>query len=198
MKNITISFALTLATGMATLAGCNGGGSSSAIQPTPLQSTGPSSAQYLQIERLARPAVKEAFEAYARHDQTNRSSPYADPILPGDINSFMTQVAGRSPQIAQVVQAVLIPDEMVADLSQTANDGAYLGVETGGVTGNKFGGRGLDNDVIATSLSVVFGNTIAALGLAPDDGKESPCLSNDNVAYDKTPNNTFPYLDPAK
>ena len=70
---------------------------------------------------------------------------------------------------------------MLADLSQTGVKAAYLGAETGGATGSKFGGRGLNDDVIDISLGAIFGNTIPALKLAPDDGKESKCLTTDNV-----------------
>jgi len=172
-------------------AGCTGNGGTVTLPPP-----GGGVQQYVQIERLARPAVKEAFEAFANHDATNRSSPYNDPLLPGDITSFMTNVAGRSTTWTNTVVGVLIPDEMQADLSQTATDGAYLGVETGGVTGNRFGGRGLDNDVIALSLGVIFGNTLTAVGV-PDDGHESWCLSNDNVTDSgKHFSATFPYLGP--
>lgn len=197
MKGLTTFSSLALITGIGVIAGC-GGGNSTAIRPQPISSAPIGGAQYIQIERLARPAIKEAFEAYQRHDQTNRSSPYADPILGQDIVSFMETVATRDTATSNALESILIPDEMTADLSQTATDGAYLGVETGGATGNKFGGRGLDNDVIAISLGAIFGNTLSALGVVPDDHKESPCLTNDNVAYDKTPNGTFPYLDPPK
>jgi hypothetical protein len=163
--------------------------------------TNPTTQSYTQIERLARPAVKEAFEAYQRHDQTNRSSPFADPILPGDITSFMTgasSVANRSGATATALVGVLIPDVMISDLSQSGVGAAYLGVETGGATGSKFGGRGLHDDVIATDLSAIFGNTLSALGLVPDDGAESPCLATDNVPYGssggKHDTTTFPYV----
>lgn len=157
-------------------------------------STSSGSQNFQQIERLARPAVKEAFEAYARHDQTNRSSPFADPILGGDITSFMMTVAGRDATTANFLAGVLIPDVMVADLSKTGVGAAYLGVETGGVTGSLFGGRGLHDDVIKTSLGAIFGGTVAAL-TGHDDGKESACLADDNVPYGgKQDTNTFPYL----
>ena len=160
-------------------------------------STNPGGPQtYTQIERLARPAVKEAFEAYSRHDQTNRSSPFSDPILPGDINMFMTAVAGRDATTATFVQNVLIPDVMIADLSKIGVGPAYLGVESGGATGSLFGGRGLRDDVIKTDLGAIFGNTVAALS-GHDDGKESPCLLDDNVPYlstTKHDTSTFPYV----
>ena len=155
-------------------------------------------AVYTQIERLSRPAVKEAFENFSDHDTTNRSSPYdstTDAKLFGSIGTFMTAVAGRSAAWSGAMQSVLIPDEMQADLSKTSVPAAYLGIETGGATGSLFGGRALTDDVIAISLGAVFGNTLSALGVVPDDGKESYCLSNDNVApTGKHFTATFPYV----
>ena len=157
-------------------------------------STSESGGPWTQIERLGRPAVKEAFEAYDSHDKTNRSTPTSDPLLPNDIYTFTTTVAGRSPAIANVLKSVLIPDEIAADLSQSGVGAAYLGVETGGATGSKFGGRGLRDDIIDISLGAIFGNTIPALKLAPDDGKESPALASDHVGPQQTYGKTFPYL----
>ena len=167
------------------LVGCGGGGSD----------TG--SRVYNQVDRLARPAVNEVFATVAsdRHKINNEAAPVNDPTqLSGDIQRFMVGTAGRSQAITDVVKAVLVPDVMVADLSQTGN-AAYLGVETGGATGSKFGGRALTDDVVDTSLGVIFGGTVPALGLAPDDGKEIATLTSDNVgASGKRFTATFPYL----
>jgi hypothetical protein len=151
---------------------------------------------YKQLELLSRPAVKELFEVFADHAKTNVSEPYADPTIKGSIEHFMSTVAGRSAAISNVVTSVLYPNELAADLAQPG-PAAYLGVETGGATGSKFGGRGLTDDVIDTSLGVVFGGTIPALGLAPDDGKENLCLANEHVASGQGGVQTqaaFPYL----
>ena len=150
--------------------------------------------KYQQIERLSRPAIKELFEAFGNHDQTNRSAPTNDTALQNAIATFLGSpgsggVANRSAATSAFIQAVLIPDEIKADLSQVVGGcgganapcAAYLGVETGGATGSKFGGRWLNDDTIKTSLGIVFGNTVAALGGAPDDGNESWCLTDDNL-----------------
>lgn len=142
--------------------------------------TGTGAIAYKQIELLSRPAVKELFETFADHARTNVSQPYDDPTIVNSIAYFMKNVAGRSPAISSVVGGVLYPNELAFDVSQPGN-AAYLGVETGGATGSKFGGRGLTDDVITTSLGAVFGNTIPALGLTPDDGKENNCLTNQHV-----------------
>jgi hypothetical protein len=176
-------------------ASCSGSSTNSAPAQGPTQ--------YQQIERLARPAVKELFQAFANHDGTNRTSPAAQPLsgqtLYTAIGSFTTSVAGRDAAHAATLQAILIPDEVSADLSQ-AGTGSYLGVETGGATAadkDKFGGRTLADDVIDISLGAVFGNTLSALGLIPDDGKEVPCLTTDNVPQQNAADNvttTFPYV----
>ena len=166
---------------------------SSGTAPNPPSSGTPNASKYVQIELLSRPAVKEAFENFADHDTTNRTEPYNDPTLQGEIGSFTTSVAGRSSQTAGALQSILYPNEMVADLSQSATTGSYLGVETGGATGSKFGGRALSDDVIDISLGALFGNTLSALGVVPDDGKESPCLTTDHVGYQSTTGSAFPY-----
>jgi len=155
-------------------------------------STPPPATTYRQIELLSRPAVKEAFEAFEDHDKTNRSEPYADPVLKGMIASFAEVF--RSKATAQTLQAVLYPNVMKIDLSQNTTAASYLGYETGGATGSKFGGRALSDDVIDISLGALFGNTLSALGLVKDDGKEAPCLTTDNVGYDKQNTTTFPYV----
>ena len=151
--------------------------------------------RYDQVQRLGRPAVKEAFEAFQNHDATNRSSPWNDPLLSNAIVAFSTAKApngaGRSVQIAQVLQHVLIPDELMADLSSSAPAG-YLGVET---KANNFGGRGLSTPVMTSSLSAIFGDTLVKLGLAPDDHAETPCLTSDNVKpTERGITSGFPYV----
>jgi hypothetical protein len=157
----------------------------------------PSSDGYRQMDRLARPVVNEVFATVAndRHKINDEISPTDDiNQLANDIQSFMTFPAGRSQAITNVVKAVLVPDMMFADLSQSG-PAAYLGYETGGATGGKFGGRKLSDDVVDISLGVVFGNTISALGLAPDDGNAIPTLTSDHVdASGKHFLNSFPYV----
>ncbi len=171
------------------LSACNSGGGNSTPPTT-------QNAVYQQIELLSRPAVKEAFESFGDHDPTNRSEPYNDSTISNDIVSFATTVAGRSTTTADALQSVLYPNEMIVDLSSSASTAGYLGVETGGKVGTTFGGRALTDDVIDVSLSAIFGNALSALGVVPDDGKESPCLATDNLSG-ATPSyltsTTFPY-----
>jgi hypothetical protein len=204
------------------LSACGGGTTTPAVSSNPL-GNGP----YLQLDRLNRPAVNEVFATFAEHQANNSDTPNNDATnLKPEISTFMTTVAGRSAAIANVVSSVLVPDVQIADMSGTSLScigttpgtcNNYLGIETGGATqlpaGSKpFGGRALTDDIVSASLGVIFGNTIPALGLAPDDGKEQdgradatfpsgnrPNLTTDNVTWQTAPKHfstTFPYLGP--
>ncbi len=228
------TFKLLLAGSAFILAACGGGGTSGPATPAAPGSapgsgnttgTALGSGPFKQVDRLNRPAVNEVFATFAEHDANNRDTPNDDAAtLKPEIMSFMTGVAGRSSTIAGVVSSVLIPDVQIVDLSGTSSScigqapgtcNNYLGIETGGATqlpkGLKpFGGRALTDDVIDASLGVIFGNTVPALGLAPDDTKESdgradstypsghrPTLTTDNVSWQTAPKHfgtTFPYL----
>lgn len=198
---IQISSAALVAIAMVGCGGSNNdspvGSSSKVIGLWTTTSSPTRSGSYEQVDRLARPVVNEVFASVAnnRHEVNDRIGPDSDKFeLANDIDSFMTGTAGRSRATTDVVKAVLIPDVLKADLS-SGDAASYLGYETGGATGGKFGGRKLTDDVVDTSLGVVFGNTISALGLAPDDGKEIAALTTDNVgAEGKHFTSTFPYL----
>jgi hypothetical protein len=151
---------------------------------------------FIQQDRLARPAINEVLATVSnnRHKVNNRIVPTQDGTqLASDIRSFYTFPAGRSAAITNVAVAVLVPDVMKVDLSQ-GGPAAYLGVETGGATGGKFGGRKLSDDVVDIDLGAIFGNTISALGLAPDDGNAKPQFASDNVGFQGNELSTFPYL----
>lgn len=192
MKNTYKLGALAITVAAATVAGCGGGGNDNG--------TGSNARTYIQQERLARPLVNEVLATVAnnRHSINNRINPTEDSTqIANDIEGFLTFPAERSRQTKDAIKSVLVPDVMVADLSQSG-EAAYLGSETGGVTslvGSKFGGRKLKDDVVDISLGVIFGNTVSALGLAPDDGKAKPAFTKDNVDdRGKNYRIDFPYL----
>lgn len=185
------------------LSGC--GGSSSGNSPVTLGKVSvwattnvKNGTVYAQQDRLANPVVNEVFATFAndRHKTNNLATPDQDAtILATDIQGFMTGVAGRSQAITDVVKSVFSKDTMVFDLTSSATNAAYLGVQTGGATGSTFGGRALTDDVVDISLGVVFGGTVPALGLAPDDGNAIPTLTTDNVGSGgKQFQSVFPYL----
>jgi len=158
----------------------------------------PNGFEFVQQDRLARPAINETLATVTarRHEFNNKVTPSQDPgAIEQDILTFMNFPAGRSPEIAQALASVLVPDVMVADLSQPASvKASYLGVETNGFTGGKFGGRALDNDVMDINLMAIFGPVIPKVTGLPDDGKELPQFSTDNIGPHTDYQNVFPYL----
>ena len=182
----------------------------------------PGSSTYHQIERLGRPAVKEGTERFKNHDITNRSLPNNDPVLAQSIYTFVHGTAHRSAATAKALVGVLMPDELTVNLG---SDGParYLGVETNGKSGlptgivrivptgglqkfkkglddplRQFGGRDLSSPVMDLSLGAIFGSLPGKLGLAPEDHKETPCLTSDNVSPpSRGITKTFPYYGPA-
>ncbi len=198
--------------------GCSGDGDSNIIPPPPppppppgnteiglwtTTSLGAGGGNFQQVDRLARPIVNEVLATFAnnRHKVNNEINPTQDPGEIGqDIQRFFDEVFSfapngrRSQATVDVIRSVLVPDVMKANLA-VGGSAAYLGVETNGATGSRFGGRALTDDVIDITLGIVFGTTISDLGLAPPDGKQIPTLTSDNVGPGgKQFLNTFPYL----
>lgn len=177
------------------------------------------SGTWTQVERLGRPAVKEATEAFRNHDVTNRSVLTDDAVLAKSIREYMIHTAGRSTAVADAAVKTLMPDFIEADLS-ASGPARYLAVETNGKSGlpiqiirtvppdgiagikkalgdpyRQFGGRDPKSPVIDLSLGAIYGSLIPKLGLAPDDNRETPCLTSDNTTpAAKHPLSGFPYL----
>ena len=177
------------------LCGCGGSGGTNPIvvkTPAPIVPTG----TFTQIERLSRPAIKEVFEKFVDHQVSNATEPYDmvnDP-LKGEIQGFEDAV--RPPSVAagtdygKALAGLLYPDEYTVDLSQTAQ--SFLGNE---IAGN-FGGRNPNEDVVDVELGALFGNTLSALAILPDDGEENACLAKQNITQNPTQKttSTFPYF----
>ncbi len=213
MKNSAIGLVALGALSL-TLAACSGNSSvnltgrgtgAPAGLATPLPGNPPrSTSSYVQVELLARPAVKEVFENFNDHKTTNAVEPYAgSPADPLQAEIKATEDTVRPPSSSAgtdygaAIQGVLYPNELAVNLSDTTSQATYLGVETKGATGGTFGGRDTNNDVVGASLGVIFGNTLSALNLIKDDGEENNCLSTENLPTPRasqTRTNTFPYL----
>ncbi len=207
MKNTPFILVALGALGLG-LAACNSGSPSAPpfrsgnplATPLPTNPTAPT-ASYIQIELLSRPAVKEALENFNDHKTTNAVEPYAgspaDPLF-AEIKS--TEDTVRPPKggtdYGATLQTILYPNEIAVNLADMADNASYLGVETGGATGGKFGGRDPNDDVIDIDLGALFGNTLSKLGVLADDGQENNCISAQNVAQNPTQmkTGTFPYL----
>jgi len=190
MKNYYI---VAMLGALAALTGCNGN------NPTP-PITHPTT-KYTQIELLSRPAVKELFEKFVDHQISNSAEPYNDPTLQGEIQGLTDALRPPNAKVGsdygKALASILYPNTYTVDLSQSGK-ASYLGVETDGATGGKFGGRDIADNVIDISLGAVFGHTLAALGVQPEDNEENNCISTQNVAQKASQGNTgsFPYLSP--
>ncbi len=139
---------------------------------------------FAQIERLAVPALNELFMDFKAHNNSNLQTPKNDePNQSNFIKAFISAI-GRPQAIADAVISVAIPDEILADLSKPT--GSYFGTLLAG----NFGGRRPKDDVIDTTLSVVFGSAVTGITAG-----QIPALTSDHVG----PNNAFflsnfPYL----
>jgi hypothetical protein len=198
MKNVTTLVPAVAALGLG-LAACSGNGGSGNVTLSPQPP--PKTVTYTQIERLSRPAVKEVFERFVDHQISNAAEPYNDPTLQSAIQGVTDTL--RPPNAAvgsdygKALASILYPDEYTVDLSQSGK-ASYLGAETGGATGGKFGGRDIGDNVIDISLGALFGKTLPALGVQPEDNEENNCLTTQHVAQAPSQSNTgsFPYLSP--
>ena len=178
---------------------------------------------YTQIERFGKPAVKEVFENFRSHDLSNRATPKNDGLLSQSIFRYMVAAkpygAGRSIKLAQAVQATLMPYMIEANLA-AKGPARYLALETNGKSGlptgivrvvpnaglegikraladplRTFGGRDPSSPIVDLSLGAIYGSLVPKLGLAPDDHRETACLTSDHVGAPVRHNTkTFPYF----
>jgi len=188
----TITSILALGVAGTLISGCSGGGNN--VTSVPQKKP----ASYVQIERLARPAIKEVFEPFNDHKVSNAAEPYNDPTIKADIIATEDYVrppnATLKTDYGATLAGILYPDEYQVDLSQAGSAG-YLGSESGGIYGGKFGGRDLTDDVVGVSLSALFGNALTLIGVT-DDGEENNCLKTENLTQraSQTQTATFPYF----
>ena len=166
---------------------------------------------YVQVSRAGRPGVRDLFENSVDRDASERAAPYDDPKVAAAARSFAAAppVAGsRSAEIADAIARLFATDELEADVEAPGQAG-YLAIETATPTPQPaasvkhvppayrpFGGRGLSSPAMARTLDAVFGDLVPRALLAPEDGRETPCLTSDNISPPPNPGaSSFPYLD---
>ncbi len=194
------------------LAGCGSSGATVLTPNRPPNQGGGTTAQYVQIERLSRPAIKEVFEPFQDHQTSNAVEPYADPTIQADIKKTEnalrppTTYQGKASDYGTSLAGVLYPDEYSVNLAGNApqaGDADPFYFLSNELTPARFGGRAPNDDVIYLELGTLFGGIAPTVGLIPEDNQENTCLSGQNIAGPMKPGGqnaaklttgTFPYL----
>lgn len=147
--------------------------------------TGPSTTRmYDQVQRLGNPLVSEVFLAKRSHPVHGSIGPAEDTIIEPEFKNFVATVAGRDTTVQNTLAAVLLPDMLIVQTDKAPSSAGWLTW----ALANGYGGRKLDDDVVAAGLDAIFGTLIEAAG------NSCPQLCNDNVPAHTDYQSTFPYL----
>ena len=147
--------------------------------------TGPDETRmYNQIQRLGNPLVSEVFLAKRSHPTHGSIGPAQDVGQIGaEFRNFVLTVAGRSQQVANTLQAVLLPDMLIVQTDKASGSAGWLTW----ALADGYGGRKLEDDVVDAGLMALFGPLL-------DANNVTPGLTTDNVGNDSQFLATFPYL----
>lgn len=147
--------------------------------------TGPDQARmYNQVQRLGNPLVSEVFLAKRSHPTHGAIGPAEDVATIGaEFRSFVLTVAGRSQNVANTLQAVLLPDMLIVQTDKAPGSAGWLSW----ALADGWGGRKLADDVVDAGLMALFGPLL-------DPNNVSAGLTTDNVASDSQFLTAFPYL----
>lgn len=166
---------------------------------------------YHQVSRAGRPLVARLVETMADQTASDRLPPDGDAAFAAAVRRFVSSpppgLASRSDAMAAALETLFAPDELEADV-QAPGAAGYLRIETATPTPSPlpsvkhvpppyrpFGGRRPDEAASGT-LGAFFGDTLPRALLAPEDGRETPCLASDNTTPPPNPSaSSFPYLD---
>jgi hypothetical protein len=151
-----------------------------------------------QVQRLGNPLVSEVLLQKRDHPTHGSIGPDQDATLVAPLAlGFITgpgSVAGRSPDYANVLGSVLIPDMLIVQTDKDPATASWLNWVGVAPLANGWGGRKLEDDVVDLALLALFGDPFSA---DPGGAMGKAALTTDNVAFDSpgvTP--TFPYLAP--
>ena len=149
---------------------------------------------YNQVERLGNPLVSEVLLKKRDHGFHNKGTPATDVAnFKAKIDSFVTQVAGRTQAHANLISGTLLPDMIVVNTGAAANSAGYLGYV---FTPGAYGGRKLTDDVVDASLMAVFGTLVTndATGTANCAANLCSDFASQTTDGGRVPAATFPYL----
>lgn len=153
-----------------------------------------STRSYNQVERLGNPLVSEVLLKKRDHGFHNKGTPSTDVAnFKAKIDSFVTQVAGRTQAHANLISGTLLPDMIVVNTGAAANTAGYLGYV---FTPGAYGGRKLTDDVVDASLMAVFGTLVTndATGAANCAANLCSDFAAQTTDGGRVPATAFPYL----
>lgn len=154
-------------------------------------STGPTTREYNQVQRLGNPLVSEVFLAKRDHAFHGSIGPS------DDVSAFATTVKafpaafGRDPVIGNTLAAVLLPDMLIVQLDKDPASAGWLSW----ALADGYGGRKLSDDVVDAGLTAIFGPLLGDPAHKVCDNFALP-LCTDNVPDPGRHSDTFPYLLP--
>lgn len=154
-------------------------------------STGPSTREYNQVQRLGNPLVSEVFLAKKDHAFHGSVGPSADVAAFAPTVKAFPAAFGRAPVIGNTLAAVLLPDMLIVQLDKDPSTAGWLSW----ALADGYGGRKPSDDVVDAGLTAIFGPLLG-------DDAHKVCanfalpLCTDNVPDPMRHTDAFPYLKP--
>ena len=153
--------------------------------------TGPSTREYNQVQRLGNPLVSEVFLAKKDHAFHGSVGPDADVAAFAPTVKAFPAAFGRDAVIGNTLASVLLPDMLIVQLDKDASSAGWLSW----ALADGYGGRKLSDDVVDAGLTAIFGPLLGDPTHKVCDNFALP-LCTDNVADPGRHTDTFPYLKP--
>jgi len=154
-------------------------------------STGPTTREYNQVQRLGNPLVSEVFLAKRDHPFHGATGPAGDADAFGPAVKAFPTAFGRDPIIGNTLASVLLPDMLIVQLDKDPATAGWLSW----ALANGYGGRKPSDDVVDAGLTAIFGPLLGDPTHKVCDNFALP-LCTDNVADPGRHTDAFPYLKP--
>ena len=154
-------------------------------------STGPSTREYNQVQRLGNPLVSEVFLAKKDHAFHGSVGPSANVAAFAPTVKAFPAAFGRDAVIGNTLASVLLPDMLIVQLDKPGASAGWLSW----ALADGYGGRKLSDDVVDAGLTAIFGPLLGDPTHKVCDNFALP-LCTDNVADPGRHTDTFPYLKP--
>ena len=154
-------------------------------------STGPSTREYNQVQRLGNPLVSEVFLAKKDHAFHGSVGPSEDVAAFAPTVKAFPAAFGRDAVIGNTLASVLLPDMLIVQLDKDPATAGWLSW----ALANGYGGRKLSDDVVDAGLTAIFGPLLGDPTHKVCDNFALP-LCTDNVPDPGRHSDAFPYLLP--